>query len=77
MKKTQSFKHILLFTSLLLSVTTIKAQFHIIPQPVSLKAGKGSFILSKNAVIGVNKETEPIGKYLQDYLNQTYGLQTT
>ncbi|MGF7076403.1 beta-N-acetylhexosaminidase [Mucilaginibacter sp. 3215] len=76
MKKTLSFKYILLFTSLLLLAITVKAQFHIIPQPVSLKAGKGSFILSKSAVIGVNKETEPIGKYLQDYLNQNYGLQT-
>ena len=77
MKKTLSLKYIILFAFLLLSTATINAQFHIIPQPVSLKAGQGSFILSKNAVIGVNKETEPIGKYLQDYLNQNYGFQTT
>ncbi|MEO3406695.1 beta-N-acetylhexosaminidase [Mucilaginibacter sp. CAU 1740] len=76
MYKIPSIKYILLFTALFLSATA-NAQFHIIPQPVSLKAGAGSIVLGKNAIIGVNKETEPVGRYLQDYLNQNYGFQTT
>lgn len=71
-----SLKYILLSAALFLSAA-LKAQFHIIPQPVSIKAGSGSIVLAKNAVIGVNKETEPVGRYLQDYLNQNYNLQAT
>ncbi|AYL94180.1 beta-N-acetylhexosaminidase [Mucilaginibacter celer] len=76
MNKQSSLKYILLSAMLFLTAAA-EAQFHIIPQPVSLKAGSGSMVLSKAAVIGVNKETEPIGRYLQEYLNQNYGLATT
>ena len=62
---------------LAIMITPAKAQFHVIPQPVQIQAGQGYFLLNPQAVIGVNKETEPIGKYLQDYLNRHYGLQTT
>lgn len=62
---------------LVVPITSVKAQFHIIPEPVNLQGGKGSFILSKRAVIAVDKQTEPIGRYLQEYLNHHYSMQTT
>lgn len=51
-----------------------KAQLHIIPQPLQLTGQKGSFILSNKTVIGVDKESQAVGKYLQDYLAQNYKL---
>jgi len=52
----------------------VKAQLHIIPQPLHLTEQKGSFILSGRAVIGADKESEAVGKYLQTYLATYYKL---
>jgi hexosaminidase len=46
-------KYIAAIFSLCLSVS-VKAQLHIIPQPLHLTEQKGAFILSGKAVIGVN-----------------------
>ncbi|WP_439696786.1 beta-N-acetylhexosaminidase [Mucilaginibacter sp. AW1-7] len=52
----------------------VRAQLHIIPQPLHLTEQKGSFVLSSKAVIGVDKESEAVGKYLQTYLATYYKL---
>lgn len=57
-----------------LSVTQLRAQTHIIPQPLHLTVQKGSFILNSKAVIGVDEQSELAGKYLQNYLAQYYNL---
>ncbi|WP_184549541.1 beta-N-acetylhexosaminidase [Mucilaginibacter sp. FT3.2] len=62
-----------LFICIGLSVS-VKAQLHIIPQPLHLTVQKGSFILSSKVVIGVDKESESVGKYLQNYLATNYKL---
>jgi hexosaminidase len=62
-----------IFTAISLSVS-VKAQLHIIPQPLHLTEGKGTFTLTNKAVIGVDKESEAVGKYLQTYLAKYYKL---
>ncbi|SDF40310.1 hexosaminidase [Mucilaginibacter pineti] len=57
-----------------LSLTQVQAQFHIIPQPLHLSAQKGYFSLSSKNIIGVDKESEAVGNYLQTYLAQNYKL---
>ena len=52
----------------------VNAQFHVIPQPVKITAGRGKFILTKNAVIGVDKQSLETGRYLQSYLAESYNL---
>lgn len=64
----------LTFAGVGLLITSVRAQLHIIPQPLQLTQQKGSFILNSKVVIGVDKESEPVGKYLQDYLNHYYKL---
>lgn len=66
-------KYIAAIFSLCLSVS-VKAQLHIIPQPLHLTEQKGAFVLSGKAVIGVDKESESVGKYLQDYVATNYKL---
>jgi hexosaminidase len=64
-------------TVLLISIcfsVSANAQLHIIPQPLHLTEGKGDFLLGTKAVIGVDKESEAVGKYLQTYLAQYYKL---
>ena len=53
---------------------TVKAQFHIIPQPLKITAKKGTFILKNNDVIGVDEANKITGIYLQNYLAKNYNL---
>jgi hexosaminidase len=55
----------------------VKGQLHIIPQPLHLTELKCSFVLNKTAVIGVDKQSEAVGQYLQTYLAQNYKLHLT
>lgn len=59
---------------LIFTASLSHAQFRIIPQPVKIDSAKGKFILTPNAVIGVDKGTVAIGKYLQGYLADNYKL---
>ncbi|MEZ2338635.1 beta-N-acetylhexosaminidase [Mucilaginibacter sp. RCC_168] len=68
---------LLIITCLGLGVKKSVAQMHIIPQPLHLTTQKGNFILNSKAVIGVDKESAAVGKYLQGYLAQYYKLQLT
>jgi hexosaminidase len=73
-----SFKNTLTaFFSIILSVglsTGSMAQSRIIPQPNKMVILKGAYLLKANAVIGVDKESEVTGLYLQNYLAQNYKL---
>jgi len=66
---------LLVITCLGLNTKTTTAQIHVIPQPLHLTTQKGNFVLNSKAVIGVDKESAAIGKYLQGYLAQYYKLQ--
>jgi hexosaminidase len=68
---------LLLITCWGLSVKTSTAQLHVIPQPLHLTTQKGNFVLSSKAIIGVDKESAAVGKYLQDYLAKYYQLHLT
>jgi hexosaminidase len=65
---------------LLLFVQTAFGQAHppslnIIPQPVSVRTGKGQFTLSKKTVIAArHEEDRKTAKILNDYLQQAYGF---
>ncbi|TSJ38824.1 beta-N-acetylhexosaminidase [Mucilaginibacter corticis] len=54
--------------------TSVVAQLHIIPQPVSVVEHKGQFVLKNSAVIAVTSENEIVANYFQHYLLTTYGL---
>lgn len=63
------------FTALLLLCHMyLFAQLHIIPQPVSLTALNGQFVLNKQTVIAVDTENKVVADYLQQYLHDTYQL---
>ena len=51
-----------------------KAQFHIIPQPLSIAAKKGLFTFKNNDVIAVDIDNKPTAAYLQNYLAKNYNL---
>ena len=67
----------LLFLFFLLPVTVFAQQpLSIIPQPVTVKMGKGNFVISKNTVIAArDEEDRKTADYLNDYLRMTYGLE--
>ncbi|MGE5520610.1 MAG: family 20 glycosylhydrolase [Candidatus Dadabacteria bacterium] len=47
----------------------------IIPRPVQVKAGKGSFTITKKTVIAaVDEEDRKAARFLNDYLQELYGL---
>jgi len=66
---------LLIITCLGLGVKKSAAQIHVIPQPLHLTTQKGNFVLNSKAVIGVDKESAAVGKYLQGYLAKYYKLQ--
>ena len=57
-----------------LNISLVSAQLHIIPQPVSVKQEDGIFSLRSSNAIAVTQETQLVGIYLQQYLLNTYGL---
>jgi hexosaminidase len=63
-----------IFFMAILSSSFVRAQFHIIPQPVKISAQKGSFLLTGNAVIGTDVQSRAVGLYLQNYLARNYNL---
>ncbi|MDR6940861.1 beta-N-acetylhexosaminidase [Mucilaginibacter pocheonensis] len=65
---------VFVISCLTLFITSAQAQIHVIPQPLHLTAQKGGFILSNKTVIGVDQQSETVGKYLQAYLNRYYKL---
>lgn len=62
------------FFMLMLCSPFVKAQFHIIPQPVKISAKKGSYLLTAKAVIGTDVQSRAVALYLQNYLAQNYNL---
>ncbi|MBL7725697.1 MAG: family 20 glycosylhydrolase [Chitinophagaceae bacterium] len=59
---------------LLLASVSVGQEVNIIPKPVEMKVGKGSFIIDKNTVIAFDTHSEQLMKYLKDYLKNYYGL---
>ena len=72
--KIKTITTVMMLCMALLVCAGAKAQFRIIPQPGSIRALKGSFLLRNNAVIGVDQKSKPVGSYLQDYLARKYKL---
>ncbi|MFL5810550.1 MAG: family 20 glycosylhydrolase, partial [Flavisolibacter sp.] len=71
-----AMKRALSILVLVLIVTACRSQnISIIPQPVSVKAGKGTFVLSKKTVIAArDEEDRQTAKLFNDYLKQVYGF---
>ncbi|WP_158796957.1 beta-N-acetylhexosaminidase [Pedobacter sp. L105] len=63
-----------LLSLVFLYINTASAQLAIIPQPLHVTAAKGAFVLKGQGVIGVDQESEAVGRYLQRYLLDTYAL---
>lgn len=59
---------------MLLASVSVGQEVNIIPKPVEMKVGKGSFIIDKNTVIAFDAHSEQLMKYLKDYLKNYYGL---
>jgi hexosaminidase len=68
--------HILFIAILQLIFSDLSAQtIQIIPEPVSVKAGKGQFRITSNTVIAVqDEEDRKSAAFLNDYLKQVYGF---
>ena len=65
-----------LFTLLFLTVAGWSQQIQIIPQPVSIQVGKGSFRISKKTVIAAKDEADrKTAQLFNAYLKQVYGLE--
>jgi len=66
---------ILSFFSFSACAVAQQQQPQIIPQPVSVKQGKGEFVLRSNIPLVVsNKEDRKAAEFFNDYLHQTYGF---
>src|SRR5689334_7151730 len=58
-----------------ISVACRAQNISIIPQPVSLKAGNGTFVLSKKTVLAArDEEDRKTAKLFNEYLKQSYGF---
>ena len=68
----------LIFFILVIFITGVQAQnidLNLIPKPVELKLGKGSYTVTKSTVIGYNKpESQEIAEMLIEKLNQVTGF---
>jgi len=61
---------LILFASFIGSAQNVS----IIPQPVSIKMGKGNFNITKQTLIAYDDFTKNAAYFLQDYLSKNYGL---
>ena len=65
----------LLGITLLLCTLISQAQFNIVPQPVKLTPGKGTFQLSsKTALVLPDQSEQSSADFLNDYLQRFYGF---
>jgi len=69
-------KHLRLFALLIFMAAGVFAQEHpaIIPQPVSVNWGNGSFTISANTVIVANADEKPTVEFFNSYLQRIYGM---
>ena len=68
-------KYLYLFFLLIISNLAGAQTVSIIPQPVSIKEGKGKFIITKNTVIATrDEEDRKAASFLNQYLKNTYGF---
>lgn len=63
-------KILLLIISVL--ITSASAQVSLVPKPQQIKYFDGSFTLNSETTIFFQKESEAVGKYLQDYLKKNF-----
>jgi hexosaminidase len=67
-------KQLLLAVSLFFFAFVHAQETGIIPKPLSVQKGKGSFLLSGNTVIVVKTEDKASAVFLKDYIKQYYGF---
>lgn len=68
-------KTVFICLAILLTLQGSAQQLNIIPKPLSIKTGKGHFVISKNTVLAAKDDADRITAGLfNDYLQQFYGF---